>query len=468
MKNMLAAVAVTLLIFLKLTLFAQEKATGLNFLKNKYHYDLFEEKESEHLTFSKDEQEQLDSIISIQRDPFGESYRIRQVFTYDDEKRITGNARYIWNSSSALWELLSYLSYSYNEFDLLKEKIELRLSGGTILSSSQRLLYNYNDEELEDSIVRLTWDTDSTDWKLAYLQTNEYNAEGLLKQRSNFSWDEELSVWAYRNKFEYSYNAQGAQAQILIYKEDRGDLLLDSRSTFTYDSDGNLIYYDSDTWNSDVNIWSQAYTEEIIYNENGARTQFKSLFWQADKDDWFLLNLYDYFYDELGNPTKVELLDAPFVGAQTIKKEVLYSYDENVELADVITAPIKSATSVFDVPMVNKPLIRRRYEFDGPDKSLTEKAQFYYSKPTLTSATKLQGSSSFEISPNPFDGILVIEANENEPAYFELFDASGRRVMSRTINAGKHQIDLQHLPKGMYHCSFRNSTGRWAERLSKQ
>ena len=76
-------------------------------------------------------------------------------------------------------------------------------------------------------------------------------------------------------------------------------------------------------------------------------------------------------------------------------------------------------------------------------------------EPNFSSVNDLSSHQNlFEIYPNPSNGILYIGSNMSDhlPEYVHVYDLSGRRVHSISSASFKNviQVDLNHLPSGMY------------------
>lgn len=69
---------------------------------------------------------------------------------------------------------------------------------------------------------------------------------------------------------------------------------------------------------------------------------------------------------------------------------------------------------------------------------------------TPSKANDSELTSAVRIYPNPSEGLVNVEAS-GEPDQIKAFDLSGKLVYEQKLNAdGKQQIDLRHLPNGVY------------------
>ena len=83
--------------------------------------------------------------------------------------------------------------------------------------------------------------------------------------------------------------------------------------------------------------------------------------------------------------------------------------------------------------------------------------------PAATGIRNLSGSFGF--FPNPSTGLVNFEMNtSNADAELVILNSKGQEVMNSRISKGSSQIDLSHLPKGMYFVKF---TGKGSSELQK-
>ncbi len=74
-------------------------------------------------------------------------------------------------------------------------------------------------------------------------------------------------------------------------------------------------------------------------------------------------------------------------------------------------------------------------------------------------------SANLKVFPNPTTGLchIRLEKTDDVIRQLSLFDATGRRVMStEKINQAQMDLDLTHLPKGIYHYKVRTDKGQFA------
>ena len=68
-------------------------------------------------------------------------------------------------------------------------------------------------------------------------------------------------------------------------------------------------------------------------------------------------------------------------------------------------------------------------------------------------------TSAFMVYPNPTEGQLTVTITDGDANDFKLFDATGRVVMSGTLENGVNQISIAHLATGTYTCELTGFSG---------
>lgn len=69
---------------------------------------------------------------------------------------------------------------------------------------------------------------------------------------------------------------------------------------------------------------------------------------------------------------------------------------------------------------------------------------------TTTSTNQLNRYSNLSIFPNPTSSIINLEFNNIENVDFQLFNLTGQSVLNGIVNSNSTQIDVSHLPEGVY------------------
>lgn len=116
--------------------------------------------------------------------------------------------------------------------------------------------------------------------------------------------------------------------------------------------------------------------------------------------------------------------------------------------------------SAYVTPTANMTLILSIADYDATGGNLCEGAidRFYVSEGNTQSTNELEQEIAFSVYPNPAQSEFTIRGNSmNEQYQLELYDLSGKIVMSRTFKSGE-SISIADLSNGMYILSLKSKT----------
>ena len=69
---------------------------------------------------------------------------------------------------------------------------------------------------------------------------------------------------------------------------------------------------------------------------------------------------------------------------------------------------------------------------------------------TTTSTNQLNSYSNLSFFPNPTSTVINVELDEIKNSNFQILNLTGQSVLTGVINTNSHQIDVSHLPEGVY------------------
>jgi hypothetical protein len=78
------------------------------------------------------------------------------------------------------------------------------------------------------------------------------------------------------------------------------------------------------------------------------------------------------------------------------------------------------------------------------------------------------GNINITVYPNPASGVLNVNLNNSSNSVFNLFDAAGRKVMSKNLVNANNTIDIIGLAKGIYQVQVVNGENVTTKKLSIQ
>ncbi len=79
--------------------------------------------------------------------------------------------------------------------------------------------------------------------------------------------------------------------------------------------------------------------------------------------------------------------------------------------------------------------------------------------PTFVGVNELQEVMGISVFPNPFSNMLMIHSNRTVITNINIYDAVGKKIISKTVNAFSIQLSLQDLSQGFYNLEVTDSEG---------
>jgi hypothetical protein len=378
------------------------------------------------------------------------------------------------------WVLMEKTIYTHDENKNLTMELTLLYDLNTGEEYNyRRVTHFYNDSGYLTTTIDADWIPEQQDWVNREKYERSYNNQGILWQGKSFQWNPDSGKWLNRYwwqdipceedtcilSFSYSWvdstqqwylnynrksvsneliNGNGKQVVVLTYERDTlsGQWMIESREQTDFDQNGYVkqttIFY----WDSITSEWYPGRKFIRIIDKNGRVTHNEFLRLDLQEQEWYILNTDDYIYDEHANMrhhvywawNKADQKWSP-----GFAQDYLYDKDgHNLET-------IYYQTDVEDHPWI----VTDKDEYDYDEQGLLAEARKYYPQESNTHAN----ADAFRpvIFPNPVKDILVVEtaAFPVLPIYFDLYDMTGRHVLSREL---QHTIQLYvgYLKTGVY------------------
>ncbi len=255
----------------------------------------------------------LDSMILYSWDDFTSQWAltIKDVYTYNDQGKITEYRSYNW---SGVWEDSDKKIYRYNNNGLLDSLIEMYYDNFNSAWKNNFLtcFYYYNNTDLISSEIILKWNKNTGQWENYEMYTYVYNDNGLLQRKLFYQIDQSSGTWQAQSKEFYEYDAQGNVIARYDSVMINGQWLPQYKQTNTYDQFGNQTLVVNYKWDTNDNTWHNLLKKEYFYT----RTIFSNVPEQATAD----VHLYP-------NPVQNLLF---FSGLDTKAKITIYSTDGRI------------------------------------------------------------------------------------------------------------------------------------------
>ena len=384
----------------------------------------------------------LDSIVLTHQD---ETLYYKQLFTYDDKGNNTSYKSYFWDSELSLWYPHWVEEYNYDNVGNLIQQID-----------------NY-------------WDQNTEEWKPRDNLVSTYDNEGRLILLEDFKWDTEKAEWIDDRKTEYFYDTEGVLVETIMSKFDLGEWDKREKTIFTYNEEGFVILANLDSWaiaigtwiterktnylyDTDWNLtdiilsvmgddseWHPYQKTSYTYDLKGNMTSFTDYVWDNQESTWDPTDLkHEYQFDDLNNMVVMLLTHMDF--PMSFKTD--YFYNNDFTFDDLL---LPNLYQIY-LPRFNHMLTygdnfiwndtTEQWDGDG-------KETYYYSEQNISDITD-SFEESVNVYPNPASDYIYFEfKNHSANTWVEIYDAQGRKVVSREITS-RQQIIINHLEKGLY------------------
>lgn len=309
-------------------------------------------------------------------------------------------------------------------------------------SNSWRSIYTYDGEGREISLVGQNWD--GLDWHTESVTNREYDTNGNLIKISKIDTrrlfyynaqgyvDTEIfqvnknGTWEDRTRYQSTY-PPNAIIQT-IYSWDNNVWKENSRTSDTYDSNGNLVQGLSEVW--DGTSWEKHTLYFSSYNTAGNPLQILSQQW--NETFWNNHFLHSYSYDAEGKLIH-RVIKKWMDGAWELSFQQSHEYDTESDLIN-----------------------SRSEDWNGTTWKTKNYVRYHYAEFTSADIPLLL---PFSLFPNPASTSVTLKSEGLRHA--NIFDQQGRPVRSQSL-AGQPQESLQlgNLPTGTYLVQVLDADGK--------
>ena len=345
----------------------------------------------------------LDSLSTVSFSADGITGKLK--ITYDENGRQTLNINYQWDAQTAAFVPNYKTEYTYDE------------NGKTIGSSS----FSWNSNiEIFYPTAKTVYDFDE---QMRVVSEKSYqldicNNEKVLINKTEYSYIDGLEgrlVKVYR-----------VTSGVVVFSYEVGDFFKNGRLVLTTQS-VNPDVYDPIT---------NTYKAEYEYDDNGYRTLFTRYTWDTETNNLIPSYKQEYTYDE-ENDYKQVMYYKWYKGLGLYKPSFKKEYDV---IIDTDTKRVREGLFfVFDTNFNQwNTLNEEKY-----------KSYWYYTKTSTLSSQSLNKNTSL-IFPNPTSKFLkVILSEELSEPLLEIFDATGKKVLSKELLSDE-SIDVSALTPALY------------------
>jgi len=350
-----------------------------------------------------------------------------------------------------------------------------------------RAYYDFNPYGWITSFRDQEWDESAGGWVDRDLEEYEYNGNGELLLYTDFTRDETGGGWYSSWKQEFGYQGKRMTGSTEYQRDHPGDefypvwrveFLYDEadrvtgtreyihaanwvetwRTEYVYDTGGRLVtFFEYDDSGSEPAGWEFAWKEEYTYDAAGHLILGEGSEWDAENDRWMNSDREEYTVSSNGDiESYLELDRDDATGAWVNSWKGEYEYDTEVPY-DRLYLPWFFRD---DLPRFfnHRMLEYYAYTYQGGIWRNYYRGAWHFTSTGATGAD-LAGKVGVRIYPNPVSGSLFLEAEGWQPYRVEIFDLTGRKVLTSGLE-GEGRLDLTGLPAGIYCCTVTGTGGK--------
>lgn len=403
----------------------------------------------------------------------------REIYAYDENGLITSSELSFWSTLQSKWYKSDKVIYHYKN-DIVTDKIfgiyDINTSNWT---DTLKYGYEYNDSReltlftvyekadnfdvwLESSKDENLYDTSGNlvrcifstkyvlggSWFLISKDSMVYDTNGDITEYIGQVYDEFVNAWVNYDHEIYNYSDEGKTVDYsyLIWNESSNtwDNYYKDNSTYT---DDKTMWFFSYYWNETSGTWLDLTKEKHEFDTNGNTIYFAEYEYSESQGRYLYYDKEEYEYDNNNNLTVFIDYNAPtsFTWVESVKE--VYNYDSSISISDVYH-PYQD-NIIGGVEVFNQLNFIEQQVWENSQWTASEKGVFVYDD-VNTSTTIITNRKQHKVTvyPNPTTDGIYIEYNQVIPAYYNLFNIRGERVLSGETN--RNYINLSQLPEGEY------------------
>lgn len=223
--------------------------------------------------------QQLDSIILISNvsyDNMTEDWVIgsKKEYIYDSNENYTSFITYGWNHISEQWENSSFSN---------REEYSYDVSGNV----TQVLFYSWASEQ----------------WRMYVKHDNEYDINNNQTSHTISLWHPYDMLWINLSKDEYTYDNEGNNIYFahLEWESNTSEWVYEYYHAYTYNNENQLLSSTLHFWNQGTQEWEPSSNAEYSYDANGNNILIELSFWVADSQEWEISRRTEIIYDDVEN-----------------------------------------------------------------------------------------------------------------------------------------------------------------------
>jgi len=395
----------------------------------------------------------------------------KSTYEYDSYQRNILNELSQWNKTRQQWEI-TYKDETIfdSEGNANKNEYYLSTPGGD-LELRYKTTQTFDAQKNMTMQTKMRYDNNLKQWVGDGKLVNSFDISGNITQKTTYNWDITKKEWVYKEKYEYQFNSKGIQilmahslyAADKFYLKDKIETVFDNAGqiirhstwgsgsankapsgnlqyTCVYEKNRaqNLIYY---AWDFVKNEFVNSSKYEYFYDDNGIRSKYNYYTWNTLSSSFELNSKTDF--SSLNNGNLVISTNTSF------RQDNWTNFSKNEkEYNNVYTKEQLFYPSQYEGFFDHMFLSDTQFKWDGTWKK-TNQTRYYFSKADFTAVINNE-QTILKVYPNPASDLITVQLfNSDKSGTIELFDNTGKKVISEIVRNTK-QLDINHIPPGLY------------------
>jgi hypothetical protein len=379
---------------------------------------------------------------------------------YDANRNLISEGNITWSIEYAMWYGGYRAEYEYNENHQKITDSRFHYDPWYPKWIGDIKYYMEYEGDLMSSKTIFNWVINDDTWIEAAREEYQYDAQKHRTAIIFSQYDLYSQEWNYISKTEYYYNVSGENVLLseFIWTGDAWSLKQEDSTIYIEDAEIEMIIILSRS--SDAFPWDSVRKTEIYLDDVSGKTE--KLVFQYITNSWFPVNKTitrndengSYYYEsytwdeELQSYTGIYIMEILYNDQGRYAGFSFYIWsEENNEW----TGTAKETVRYYDFGMPHS-VVRYLWDTNTKDWIIDYKSFNYYSQIIHTDSPSLEfKSSEVLVYPNPARDILYIASGNlqgNYPYYF--YDISGKLISSGTITAPSAALNVSEFENGLY------------------
>jgi len=392
---------------------------------------------------------------------------------------------------------LMYGSFKRNEPDLRVDEVKdsTWYYGWDTNSSSwyhkEKDVYFYNSAQQQNRVIRYKWDSPDSNWKPATRTDIFYDLFGNVAHRERSNWSKDVSDWVFSSKSVYTYTNQNSlllleqyqwdlpnniwvpgsrlentydenQNKILqlysLWDPSLNQFVFEYKSTNEFNPESNEEWITDSEWNQELNLWIPKIKQIHSYDTEGKIVTLITGSWNQGLETWSFYRKVEYGYDAFDNLnllTEYQWNSTSQAWDFPALTKIELTYDEYDRISSYISYNKDFGASfwiagyqytyVYDDNGQVKEYASLRWKENQQQWEGINRLVHFYGSGQVGTNEQIASTPKIAFFPNPASEIIYFTAPI--PAHSWIEDMSGKIIK---ISNSQEQIDISHLPSGIY------------------